>query len=291
MMVIVVGAGICGLSAAYALKQRGVDVLVLDSGEPGQSLGPGRIFRIAHRSERMCELALQAREGWRAWERELGLPLLGDEGLVVANGMWAGEPLPRPVRELVPLLREDVEATFDPLAGSLRCELALEALRARVDVRRATVTSVHDGAVYAGDEGWDADVVIVAAGLGTQPLVEHLGIDLQLSAESHTRVTYEGTGACLISDECYALPTSEGYAIGMHDEGAQPTMFAGLREVSRVECVSLSAPWLDHGDGFISPRNRDVIALGASNAMKFAPLIGAQLAEAALGEGPGAWSL
>src|SRR3954451_378278 len=116
MMVIVVGGGICGLAAAYELQRRGTDVTVLDSGADGQSLGAGRIFRIAHREERLCALALQAREGWRRWGRELGVALLGDEGVVVANGMWAGEPLPRGVRELVPLLREDCEATWDPLA-------------------------------------------------------------------------------------------------------------------------------------------------------------------------------
>ena len=31
-------------------------------------------------------------------------------------------------------------------------------------------------------------------------------------------------------------------------------MFKDLRPVSRVECVSLFAPWLDHGDGFITLR-------------------------------------
>lgn len=63
----------------------------------------------------------------------------------------------------------------------------------------------------------------------------------------------------------------------MHEEGAEPTMFTGLKPISRVECVSLFAPWLDHGDGFITLRAGRVIALGASNAMKFAPLIGARL--------------
>ena len=64
----------------------------------------------------------------------------------------------------------------------------------------------------------------------------------------------------------------------MHEEGAEPTMFRDLKPVSRVECVSLFAPWLDHGDGFITLRAGRVIALGASNAMKFAPLIGRRLA-------------
>ena len=57
----------------------------------GQSLGLARIFRIAHAEPRLCALALEAREGWRAWERELGAGrLLGEEGLVVVGGERTG---------------------------------------------------------------------------------------------------------------------------------------------------------------------------------------------------------
>jgi sarcosine oxidase len=56
-------------------------------------------------------------------------------------------------------------------------------------------------------------------------------------------------------------------------------MFRDLKPVSRIDCVSLFAPWLDHGDGFIALSAGRVTALGASNAMKFAPLIGARLAD------------
>src|SRR3954452_20204068 len=85
-MAIVIGAGICGLAAAYELGRRGEEVIVLERGEVGaeQSAGLGRIFRVAHGQARLCALALEAREGWRRWERELGVQLLGDEQLVVA---------------------------------------------------------------------------------------------------------------------------------------------------------------------------------------------------------------
>jgi glycine/D-amino acid oxidase-like deaminating enzyme len=283
-MVIVVGAGICGLAAAYELGKRGEDVVVLEAEHPGagQSQGPGRIFRIAHRTQRLCELAHQAREGWRRWERDLGLELLGEEGLVVTNGMWAGgEPLDRDqITSRVPLLKPDHpydSGVWDPLAGSLRCELAIAALADRVQVRRAAVTTL---------EPLEADAVLVCAGLGTQELIAPLGLDLEMTAEPHVRHVYAGTGACLISEHCYALPTRDGYGIGMHEPGAAPEMFDVGEPVGTVECVSLFAPWLDHGDGVRILRAGSVIALGTSNAMKFAPLLGTWLADAVYGAEP-----
>jgi sarcosine oxidase len=301
-MVVVVGAGICGLAAAWELKRRGRDVVVLEAEGvgAGQSLGEARIFRVAHRDERLCELALEARAGWRAWEREFGVELLGGEGLIVANGMWPhGEPLDREaIRARVPLLRADHPydaGVWDDLAGSVRSRRALEALASRVEVRRATVTAVEaDGTVHTGGERLRAEAVIVAAGLGTQALIDPLGLDLELTTEPHVRVTYKGPpGACLIAPDGYALPVGDRYAIGMHEPGTQPTAFDALEPVSEIECVSLFAPWLEAGDGFIALRAGRVIALGASNAMKFGPLIGARLADSALagaGYGPEPWS-
>ena len=72
--VMVVGAGISGLAAAYELQAAPSDVRVLEAHAPGagQSAGPGRIFRIAHPDPRLCALALEARERWRLGERDLG---------------------------------------------------------------------------------------------------------------------------------------------------------------------------------------------------------------------------
>ena len=163
----------------------------------------------------------------------------------------------------------------DPLAGSLRIRRTLEALAARVDVRRETVTDLGT---------LEADAILVCAGLGTQTLVPEL--DFQLTSEPHVRLTYDaGTSApCVISPELYGCPVgSTGrYAVGMHDQAAAPAM-APLPVVARVECVSLSAPWLDaHGDGFLALRAGRVTAFTGANLMKFGPLLGDRLARSVL---------
>jgi sarcosine oxidase len=292
-------------------------VVVFDGGEPGQSAGLGRIFRIAHRSARLAELALEAHGRWCEWEQALAAgTLLGSEGLVVVGGERAAgmrDPVAlsrAEIRERIPHLAPDHPwdgAVWDPLGGSLRIRRALDALAARVRVRRERVTAVDDGVVRTASGSWRAGAVVVCAGLGTPDLVAPLGLDLGISLTRHVRVTYEPAppSACLIAPECYALPlgTTGRWALGMRDDERPccawsedeaaaaareqhatwvPGVFPGLRPVGEVRCVSLHADWLTDGDGFCARRAGRVIALGASNAMKFGPLLGDRLALTAL---------
>ena len=164
---------------------------------------------------------------------------------------------------------------WDPLAGSLRIRRTLQALAARVDVRRETVRDLAT---------LEADAILVCAGLGTQALVPEL--DFQMTSEPHVRLTYDaGVAApCVIAPELYGCPigSTGWFAIGMHDQGASPAM-APLPVVDRVECVSLYAPWLDaHGDGFLALRAGRVTAFTGANLMKFGPLLGDRLARSVL---------
>ena len=85
--VIVVGAGIVGLSTAYALEQRGVDFRIFEAARPGagQSAGRTRIFRHAHRRPELVRDAAASRAIWEDWQARLGVTLIGRQGLVVAG--------------------------------------------------------------------------------------------------------------------------------------------------------------------------------------------------------------
>ena len=82
--VAVIGAGIIGLSTAYHLVRQGYSVTVYEEGRPGhgQSAGESRIFRHAHDDPRLVDLAVRARDQWRAWSDELGTPLISADGAV-----------------------------------------------------------------------------------------------------------------------------------------------------------------------------------------------------------------
>ncbi|WP_022929667.1 NAD(P)/FAD-dependent oxidoreductase [Patulibacter americanus] len=234
--VIVVGAGICGLAAADELARGGARVLVLDRRGigMGQSQGLARIFRVRHAQARLCTLALESRDGWRAWEERLGVGrLLGAEGLVAvgsgggqdgramdeAGAPW--EPVDRTrMGQLVPHLDASTlgeEGLFDPSAGAIRVRRTLDALAAGLDVRVGDVVAVDQdddrATVRLGDgTALHAGRVLLCAGSATPHLARAAGLpDIELTETHHVRLTYrrrapERSTACLSTDVAYALP-------------------------------------------------------------------------------------
>jgi sarcosine oxidase len=314
-VIVVIGTGVCGLAAAYELSRRGEQTVVLERGAPfaEQSAGLARIFRIAHRRPALCRLALRARTGWQRWEAEFGVGrLLGTEGFITAGACDEVAAAMRDVDAAFSWLDQDEigsripflaapwqTGVFDPLGGSLRIRRALSSLASRVTIRAGAAVSVSDdGAITLADGAvLHGDHVLICAGVQTPALFGPLGVEFA----PHTRFTYDGadaTGAaCLSAPEGYGLPLGSTGRWAFGQEVPDPTvvraLFPSLTPVGQVDCVTARAPWLDAGgDGWTVGRRGGVTAFVGSNLMKFGPLLGELLAQAALSnEVPGELTL
>ncbi len=306
-MIVVVGAGICGLAAGYELSRRGEDVVVFERGEPfaEQSTGLARIFRIAHQRPALCSLALRARGGWQRWETELQAGrLLGSEGFIAAGPREdTAAAMQGAGAEFCVIDRHEIAARipflvapwqtglFDPLGGSLRVRRALRALARRVSIRSGEVVRVDDdGSTTLADGSLlRADQVLICAGVQTSALFGPLDVKFA----PHTRFTYAGadaTGAaCLSAPEGYGLPlgSTGRWAFGQEVSDAETVraLFPSLDPVGQVDCVTVHAPWLDAGgDGWTVARRGSVVGFVGSNLMKFGPRLGELLAQAVMSD-------
>lgn len=212
--VLVVGAGVVGLSIALALRTRGAQVVVLERtgvAEGQSGIQPGGI-RLQWGTTLNCRLAIESRAWWTtAGERLDGPVPLGFDScgyLFVAHSEAVLERLAAAVRlqnaagvpsrvvspadagELVPGLRTEslVGATYCAEDGYMdEPRAAIAAIARQLDVRLATVdTVVRDGAAWALDTTAGritAPSVVVAAGANTRALVGPLGVDLPIELE------------------------------------------------------------------------------------------------------------
>jgi sarcosine oxidase len=87
MDVIVVGAGVVGLAAAFELTRGGHRVRVITADLPGsrQSAGLSRIFRLAHADRALTDAAARSLAMWEKWESLAGAPLLDRTGLLLTG--------------------------------------------------------------------------------------------------------------------------------------------------------------------------------------------------------------
>ena len=232
--VAVVGAGIVGLSTAYALTEQGASVTVYERGLPGnaQSGGESRIFRHAHDDRRLVELACQARALWREYEERFGAELLSRDG-VVALGPAAQRRLeimrsagvrarlidPDELSTRLPLLAEwSGPAVLDEDGGAIRTRASIEALTAAIGRDRIVFDEVLEvrpgpagtGEVRAGGTRSEYGRVVVCAGRGTAALARGAGLPLPLRQAAHVRLTYSLRGENPTPERLACLLDSSG---------------------------------------------------------------------------------
>jgi sarcosine oxidase len=253
----VIGAGICGLSAAWALRKRGHEVLVLDQGQLGHidggSHGSCRIFRLGYENPAYVTLAAQARDNWTELEEASGEQLLhptpqltfGPQLDEVRTAMeQAGRPgeliSPAEATEQFPGVAVTGPVLFEPASAVISADRALAAL-----ARLTGPAALRDGGepdqvtglaalgsgvrISTGAGDVDAERAVVCAGPWTGRLVAGLGIAVPGSA-SLEQVAYLAPAGPAVpmpilvhygGEFPYGLPVpgSDRYKIGIHFGG------------------------------------------------------------------------
>jgi len=178
--VVVVGAGIMGSAAAYALARQGHDVLLVEQfrvgHEHGSSHGRSRIVRLAYPEVEFVVLAKEALAGWRELEQESGRELLELNGLLelVESSAQSTAGALEAAGAQYELLDADGArsrwpvgvpdgwtALFQPEAGIVRADLAH---RAFIDRALAHGARLEEETRVESLDELDAKVVVVTAG-------------------------------------------------------------------------------------------------------------------------------
>jgi sarcosine oxidase len=299
--VAVVGAGIVGLSTAFALVERGASVTVYERGEPGtaQSGGESRIFRHAHDDPRLVALAVEGLSVWRDWEARFGCELVSGDGSVLIGpaaerrGALLREAGVR-VRSLAAHPLGPGPGLLDEEAGVIRTRAAVSALvSALADrlVRDEVVAVDADGTVRAGGAISRHDRVIVCAGRDTAVLAR--GLSLPVTVSTHVRLTFRVRDAApehlpCLQDSRFGtygdpLPGNDRFAVGL-DDVADDTIAYVSRElpglvpepVEARNCFVTELPWGPDGMAVWEAGRARFFAGG--NLFKHAPWIGRALA-------------
>lgn len=268
--VAVVGAGVNGLAAAWALRRRGVDVTVYEQFELGHTRGSShgrtRIFRLAYPETKWVRLAQDALRGWRELEAESGETLLHLNGLLelYREGVVSSQQALEECDAACELLtHEDAAARFgvspapdafvllQPDAGVVYSDRALRAF--------ARGLRIEEGHRIDSLEDVDAEVVVVCAGPWARRLLAPLGIDLPV-VETRETVAYfrlEGEIPSVVAEVVerghgfYSLADPiHGLKVGSHMRGKQadPDVVEGADADLVREIADWTAERFPHAD-------------------------------------------
>jgi len=322
--VAVVGAGVMGCAAAWALAKRGADVTVHEQFEldntRGSSHGRSRIFRVAYPDPAWVRLAQEARDGWHELERESGEELLGLYGLVeivsdpaltsaaaldacgIAYSLLDGSE----TRSLGANLPEGWTALFSADAGIVHADRARHAFLDTARVR------VETGSRVESVDDLDADVVVVTAGAWVGRLVGD--VPVRVTRESVAYFRREGSPMPSVVEvdpatgghALYALHDPvHGLKAGAHHAGAEADPDEDAEADPAI--VERIAAWVRErfpgadpepvetdsclytstsDESFVCERRGRVVVGSAcsGHGFKFAPAVGRQLAALALAE-------
>lgn len=270
------------------------------------------MFRHGHDDPRLVRLALRARGEWGRLEQELGVRLLGREGVLicgpnVAERAAAFEAAGVPARlvdrdgqagALTVIAPPEEEALLDELGGSIDVRAAVDGLAGAladqlVAARVFAVRPRGDAVELHTSEGiWEAGRAIVCPGAELHALMEELGLEIPLEIELHTRAAFTvrepGPALACLQDRSnahgetvYAAPMPDGlqYAIGLGTEHEPPVDEALGRLCAYVE---RGMPGLQPGPASVRLCKTSVLPWGADalavwRAGKVAVLAGANL--------------
>ncbi len=292
----VVGAGIYGVAAARRLAQAGAEVTLLDAAAPGHaraaSGGVSRILRFEYGNDAYyTDLTLRGRASWRALEREFGVELLREVGLLFlvahrADDRWeraslttcaqagvGGEALDPPdIARRWPAISPDgvAWALANANGGFLHARRATQRLAAAAERDGVTlrtdseVVAVDRGRVeLAGGDALTADHVLVATGAWAPRLVDAAPVQatrqvsVYLDADPGPLPVF-GEGAPFAY---YGFPAYDGLGLKVSSHVPGPPGDPGADEDRR-------------------PGQREIDALVAYTARRFPATRGARVASA-----------
>ena len=314
--VAVVGAGVMGCAAAWALAQRGADVTVHEQFDlehtHGSSHGRTRIARVAYPEVEWVRFAQDAMAGWRDLDPDLlglyGLiELVADPELTSARALEeCGAPYRLLDREEVRALGANLPDGWTALyvadAGVVFADRARRAFLEGIDVRsNSRVESLDD---------LDADVVVVTTGPWVRELVPD--VPVKVTRETVAYFHREGPPPPSIVDlnaetgghGMYSLHDPvHGLKAGAHHAGAEtdphqdigpdPAIVARISawvrerfpDVDPEPVASDSCIYTSTADESFVLERRGRVVVGSAcsgHGFKFAPAVGRRLASLAL---------